>query len=116
MCPWLRVAVLAGSLGVWSLSACNAGTRDLDGHKLFTDTCARCHGPDGRGEAAAKVQLGVPDMTDPRWQEARTDGDIRRTVIEGSRSKKMPPFGSFYNDAQLGALVEQVRAKGALRR
>jgi mono/diheme cytochrome c family protein len=116
MRPWLRVAVLACSLGAWSSSACNTGARDLDGNKLFTDTCARCHGPDGRGEAAARVQLGVPDMTDPRWQAAHTDGDIRRTVVEGSKSKKMPPFGSFYNDAQLGLLVEQVRARGALRR
>ena len=49
-------------------------------------------------------------MTDPAWQAAHTDDDIRRTVHEGSRSKKMPPFGDVYPPVQLDAIIVRVRS------
>lgn len=97
-------------------AACQSGTRQLDGAKLFGETCAKCHGVDGHGDPTAKAQLGVPDMTDAAWQAKLADDDIRRTVREGSKSKKMPPFGGFYDGAQLDALVAHVRAFGPGRR
>ena len=81
-----------------------------DGSALFDQTCARCHGKDGKGDPVAKAQLGVPDMTDTAWQQKHSDDDIRRTVHEGSRSKKMPPFGDVYSPAQLDAIIAHVRS------
>jgi hypothetical protein len=49
-------------------------------------------------------------MTDRSWQAARSDDDIRRTVREGSRSKKMPPLGAMYTPAQLDAIIAHVRS------
>jgi hypothetical protein len=49
-------------------------------------------------------------MTDPVWNAARDDGFIKRTVREGSRSKKMPPFGDMYSDAQLDAIIGHLRS------
>jgi len=83
---------------------------NTDGSALFNQTCARCHGPDGRGDPIAKAQLGVPDMTDGAWQARHSDDDIRRTVHEGSKSKKMPPFGEVYAPAQLDAIIAHVRS------
>jgi mono/diheme cytochrome c family protein len=83
-----------------------------DGTALFEQTCARCHGRDGTGDPVAKAQLGVPDMTAPDWQRKHSDDDIRRTVHEGSKSKKMPPFGDLYAPAQLDAIIAHVRSFG----
>ena len=92
-------------------AACRGpGAAPADGSALFEQTCARCHGRDGKGDPVAKAQLGVPDMTDPAWQDAHPDDLIRRTVHEGSRSKKMPPFGDVYSPAQLDAIIGHVRS------
>jgi mono/diheme cytochrome c family protein len=103
----VRAATLI-SLGL--IASCNA-PRDqtLDGKQLFDQVCARCHAVDGKGDPTAKLQLGVPDMTDPAWQKRLTDADIHRTVHEGSRSKKMPALGDFYNDDQIDAIIKHIR-------
>jgi mono/diheme cytochrome c family protein len=101
--PWIFAAVLLAS-------GCSGSTDGADGKKLFEATCARCHGPDGTGDPLQKIKLGVPDMTAAAFQRKVTDDDIRRTVREGSKSKKMPSFGTFYEPRQLDALVRYVRA------
>ena len=100
----------------WALSlalaalGCEGAPKTLDGRVLFQAICARCHAPDGSGDPIERARLGVPDMTDPRWQDAHSDADIRRTVVEGSKSKKMPAFGrTAFDEAQLDALARYVR-------
>jgi hypothetical protein len=55
---------------------------------LFNRYCIRCHGVDGRG---AWDIPGIPDFTDTRWQNYRTDAEIVRIIIEG-RGAVMPQF------------------------
>jgi hypothetical protein len=55
---------------------------------LYNRYCIRCHGPDGRG---AWDIPGIPDFTDVRWQNYRTDPEIVRIIIEG-RGAVMPQF------------------------
>jgi len=55
---------------------------------LFNRYCIRCHGVDGRG---AWDIPGIPDFTDVRWQNYRTDAEIVRIIIEG-RGAVMPQF------------------------
>ncbi len=55
---------------------------------LFNRYCIRCHGVDGRGVWDIP---GIPDFTNVRWQESRSDGQIARIILEG-RGAVMPPF------------------------
>jgi hypothetical protein len=55
---------------------------------LFNRYCIRCHGVDGRGVWDIP---GVPDFTNVRWQESRSDAEIARIILEG-RGAVMPPF------------------------
>jgi cytochrome c oxidase cbb3-type subunit 3 len=55
---------------------------------LFNRYCIRCHGVDGRG---AWDIPGIPDFTDVRWQNYRSDAEIVRIIIEG-RGAVMPQF------------------------
>ena len=55
---------------------------------LFNRYCIRCHGVDGRGVWDIP---GIPDFTDVRWQNYRSDAAIVRIIIEG-RGAVMPQF------------------------
>jgi hypothetical protein len=55
---------------------------------LFNRYCIRCHGVDGRGVWDIP---GIPDFTNVRWQESRSDVEIARIILEG-RGAVMPPF------------------------
>ena len=50
--------------------------------------CIRCHGIDGRGVWDIP---DVPDFTDPRWQNSRSDPQIVNIIMEG-RGAVMPMF------------------------
>ena len=103
MRAWPLVALLCAS-------ACDERLSSSDGRTLFLAVCARCHGPDGRGDPIEQARLGVPDMTEPAWQAARSDEDIRKTIVEGSKSKKMPAFGTTsFRPEQIEVLVRYVR-------
>lgn len=91
------------------LLSCSSRASGSDGKKLFDQACARCHGPDGRGDPIQKERLGVPDMTTPDWQQKHSDEDIRNTIIDGSKSKKMPGFNDFFADDQIRAITAYVR-------
>jgi len=55
---------------------------------LFNRYCIRCHGVDGRGVWDIP---GIPDFTNTRWQECRSDAQRARIILEG-RGAVMPPF------------------------
>jgi hypothetical protein len=55
---------------------------------LYNRYCIRCHGVDGRGIWDIP---NVPNFTNVRWQQTRSDGQIARIVLEG-RGAVMPPF------------------------
>ncbi len=55
---------------------------------LYNRYCIRCHGVDGRGVWDIP---DVPDFTNERWQESRSDAQRAHIIIEG-RGAVMPPF------------------------
>ena len=55
---------------------------------LFNRYCIRCHGIDGRGVWDIP---NVPNFTNVRWQQTRSDAQIVNIIIEG-RGAVMPPF------------------------
>jgi mono/diheme cytochrome c family protein len=55
---------------------------------LFNRFCIRCHGVDGRGVWDIP---DVPDFTDVRWQNSRSDHQIVNILMEG-RGAVMPTF------------------------
>ena len=112
----MRVLVLIGIVAALAGGCSGSAGDSTDGRVLFEQVCARCHGKDGHGDPVQRINLGVPDMTDPKWQAAHTDEDIRRTVRQGSKSHKMPAFNDFYKPAQLDALVAHVRSLAAQAR
>jgi mono/diheme cytochrome c family protein len=101
-----RAAVLVVALA----AGCQPGLKTSeDGAVLYQTSCAQCHGVRGRAPADWKARLDVPDLADPAVLAARTDAQIFDIIKNGPTSRKMPPWGGVYTDAQIHALVAHVR-------
>ena len=99
--------ILALALASAALSAFGA-----DAATNWTDQCAKCHGPDGKGETKMGRKLGIADLTDPKVQAKFTDADIVKVVKEGAKDAKgattMKAIEGL-SDADIKALIPIVR-------
>lgn len=78
-----------------------------DGKRVFAETCAACHGPDGRG----KPEIGAPNLTDAIWLY----GSDRASIIEGllnGRGGVMPAWDGRLDESTLKALTIYVHTLG----
>ncbi|MEZ5659472.1 MAG: cytochrome-c oxidase, cbb3-type subunit III [Burkholderiaceae bacterium] len=66
-------------------------------------TCAACHGPDGKGNAA----IGAPNLTDKVWLYG---GGLSQVVyaINNGRNNEMPGFGHLMGDGKAHVLAAYV--------
>ncbi|HWV15811.1 MAG TPA: cytochrome-c oxidase, cbb3-type subunit III [Cellvibrio sp.] len=95
MPPWGPVIGEAGVANVVEFVLKRAGkehdaTKAALGESIFAQTCAACHGADGKGS----VQIGAPDLTDDIWLYAPAKPEelaqtLRQTVRNG-RTGVMP--------------------------
>jgi cytochrome c oxidase cbb3-type subunit 3 len=77
------------------------------GKKVFAETCAACHGPDGKG----KRDLGAPNLTDAIWLYG-SDAD---TIVDGlwnGRGGMMPAWAHRLDDSTIKALTVYVHTLG----
>ena len=79
----------------------------------WSDQCAKCHGPDGKGETKMGKKLGIADLTDGRVQAKFTDADIVKSIKDGIKDKDgklaMKPIEGLTDD-DMKALIPVLRA------
>lgn len=93
-----------------------ATERVSDGRRLYEDSCAACHGSDGRG--LSQSQLGfetpVPDFTDCDFANREPYGDWYAVTHQGGPARgfdrMMPAFGEALSRREIDAALEHVRA------
>jgi mono/diheme cytochrome c family protein len=86
-----------------------------DGTTLYEQSCAACHGSDGRGRTS--VELGfetpVPDFTDCDFANREPDADWGAIIHQGGPvrgfDRMMPAFGEALSDAEIAAVLLHVR-------
>ena len=74
---------------------------------VWSFTCQRCHGADGKGqgEDATKFGFSVPDITVPDWEHAGDIPAIRHAIFVG-HDTEMPSLGVIglgYSDVDAAA-------------
>lgn len=113
---WCGVRILL----ILVLSACAAAAigckestvagGEADGPQIYSELCARCHGPEGVPNASMVARTGVKPLTSERVQEELSVAEIRDQIENGSDNKQMPAFEGALNDEQIDAVVEHVRS------
>ena len=77
--------------------------RTARGKPLFAQTCAVCHGADGRGNPA----LGAPNLTDRIWLHGSGEPAIIETITKG-RNNQMPAHKEFLPASKIQLLAGYV--------
>jgi mono/diheme cytochrome c family protein len=73
--------------------------------------CAKCHGPDGKGETKMGKKLDIKDFTDAKYQDSLKDEAMLKAIKEGVKDgekTRMKPVEGLSED-EMKALVTYVR-------
>ncbi len=77
---------------------------------IYSASCARCHGPDGRGDPELKKAMPLlRDLSDPEVR-ARSNEEWERVIMAGRN--QMPAFGGALSIPKVQALTGYVRRLG----
>jgi cytochrome c oxidase cbb3-type subunit 3 len=77
--------------------------RAARGKPLFAQTCAACHGAEGKGNPL----LGAPNLTDKTWLHGAAEPVIIETITRG-RMSQMPAHKELLNEARIHLLTAYV--------
>ncbi len=80
MKKFIMLSIAAMALAAWSAQA-------ADGKALYDQSCAKCHGADGKGDTKMGQKLGVKDYSSAAVQDALKDDAAVKAVKEGVKDK-----------------------------
>ncbi len=92
-----------------TLAAVSASAADAK--ETFAKACAKCHGPDGKGDTKMGKKAEVKDFTDAKTMASFKDEDLTKAIKEGvkdgDKTRMKPAEG--VSDDEIKALVAYVR-------
>jgi len=99
----LMAAVLTAS--IFCVSA-------ADVKENWEKNCAKCHGPDGKGDTKMGKKLEIKDFTDAKYQDLMKDEEMLKAIKEGVKDgeKTRMKAAEGLTDDEMKALVKFVRA------
>jgi cytochrome c553 len=103
-----RIIILAATLGFAAAMTASAA----DAKENWEKNCAKCHGPDGKGQTKMGQKLGIKDYSDAKVQAELKDDVAFKSVKEGkkdSEGKTLMKPAEGLSDDEIKALVAHVR-------
>jgi len=101
------IPVMIAAVALAAVSA-----KAADGKALYEDSCAKCHGSDGKGQTKMGQKVGAKDYTDAKVQDALKDEAAFKAVKEGVKDKEgkvvMKPSEGV-SDADIKAMLAYMR-------
>ena len=84
------------------------------GKALYAQSCASCHGADGKGGPVAAALNPKPrDLSDRAYMTGLKDQQVAEVIKKGGaaagKSPLMPPFGGMLSDADVQNVIGYVR-------
>jgi cytochrome c553 len=97
-----------------TIAACAAmlvSVSAADVKENWEKSCAKCHGPDGKGETKMGKKLEIKDFTDAKYQESLKDESMLKAIKEGVKDgdKTRMKAVEGLSDEEMKALVAYVR-------
>src|SRR3989338_490456 len=87
------------------------------GREIFTQACASCHGPLGKGDGHQTMHvdnLGYPikprDLTAGIFKGSSESSDLYYRIVAGLPGSPMPSYAGVYTDEQLWDLIHYVQS------
>lgn len=102
--------LVAGALA--SITAPSFAARKDNGADIFREKCSMCHGVDGKGYAAIKT----PNFTDPKWQAAHPDNELKDAIENGVEGTAMVSFKDKLSQQEIAAVLKYIRSLGAKKK
>jgi mono/diheme cytochrome c family protein len=101
----ILIAITACAVMMVSASA-------ADVKELWAKNCAKCHGPDGKGDTKMGKKLDIKDFTDAKYQATLKDDAMLKAIKEGVKDgeKLRMKAAEGLSDEEMKALVAYVRA------
>lgn len=78
-----KTIVIGLALGLASALSASAA----DAKENYTQSCAKCHGADGKGDTKMGKRLGIKDYTDAKVQADLKDDAAIKAIKEGLKDK-----------------------------
>jgi cytochrome c6 len=79
----------------------------------WENLCAKCHGPDGKGQTKAGKKVNAKDYTDAKVQAQFTDAQLEKVIADGAFDKagkeKMKAYKDELTAGEVKELVAYVR-------
>lgn len=69
------------------LAITTVSVRAGDAKALYEKDCAKCHGPDGKGDTKMGKKSGAKDYSDAKVQEGLKDDAAFKAIKEGLKDK-----------------------------
>jgi len=94
---------------VLTAAAVTASAADVK--ENWEKNCAKCHGPDGKGDTKMGKKVEVKDFTDAKYQASMKDEDMFKAIKEGVKDgdKVRMKATEDLTDDEMKALVKYVR-------
>lgn len=100
------VIIIIAAMAATILSASAA---DVKEH--WEKNCAKCHGPDGKGDTKMGKKLDIKDLTDAKVQSSLKDEEMFKAIKEGVKDgdKTKMKAAEGLEDSDIKAMVKLVR-------
>ena len=97
-----------------TIAACAAmmvSASAADVKENWEKSCAKCHGPDGKGDTKMGKKLEIKDFTDAKYQGSLKDEALLKAIKEGVKDgdKTRMKAAEGLSDDEMKALVAYVR-------
>jgi cytochrome c553 len=99
-------------ISVALLIAGAVSVRAADAKENWDKNCAKCHGPDGKGDTKMGKKIEIKDFTDAKYQASLKDDAMLKAIKEGVKDgeKVRMKAAEGLSDEEMKALVTYVRA------
>ncbi len=99
-------------LSIAAMTVAALSARADDAKTTYDNSCAKCHGADGKGDTKIGQKLGVKDFTDAKVQADMKDDAAFKAIKEGVKDKDdktlMKPAEDL-SDGDIKGLVAYIR-------